>query len=58
MNMVLALMVIFKIITIRNALVGFANSGLMTVLGARPRPRFLLSRTSLAQGSCQGACCT
>jgi hypothetical protein len=34
MNMVLALMVIFKIITIRNALVGFSNSGLMTVVGA------------------------
>jgi Trk K+ transport system NAD-binding subunit len=32
MNMVLALMVIFKIITIRNALTGFGNSGLMTVV--------------------------
>lgn len=32
MNMVLALCVIFKIITIKNALVGFASSGLMTVV--------------------------
>ncbi|EFN59045.1 hypothetical protein CHLNCDRAFT_56692 [Chlorella variabilis] len=32
MNMVLALMVIFKIITIKSALVGYGNSGLMTVV--------------------------
>ena len=33
MNMVLGLMVVFKLITIKNALVGFGNSGLMTVVG-------------------------
>ena len=32
MTLVLALMVIFKILTIKNALVGFGNSGLMTVV--------------------------
>lgn len=32
MNLVLVLMVTFKILSLRNALVGFANSGLMTVV--------------------------
>jgi hypothetical protein len=34
MNMVLALCVIFKIVTIKNAVAGFANTGLLTVVGA------------------------
>ena len=32
MNLVLLLMVTFKILTVKNALVGFGNSGLMTVV--------------------------
>lgn len=34
MNMILALCVIFKIVTIKNAVAGFANTGLLTVVGA------------------------
>jgi di/tricarboxylate transporter len=32
MNLVLVLMVLFKILTIKSALVGYGNSGLMTVV--------------------------